>query len=50
MSKTESAIKDLQAKGFDNNAILDALCDGSALEYMGLDDDDQTDIEEAFYK
>jgi len=50
MNKTESAINDLKAQGFDDKAIMDALCDGEALKSMGLGDDDQADIEEAFCK
>lgn len=48
MTKTESAIKDLRAQGLDDKAILDVLCDGAALESIGLGDEDQEDIENAF--
>ena len=45
MSKTSSIISDLRDQGFDDKAILDALCDGAALAALGLDDGDQLDIE-----
>lgn len=48
MTKAETAIRELKAQGFDDKAIMDALCDGKALESMGLGDEDQLDIEEAF--
>jgi len=50
MNKTESAIDNLKAQGFDDKAIMDALCDGEALKSMGLGDEDQEDIEVALSK
>jgi hypothetical protein len=45
MNKTELAVSELRGKGLDDRAIMDALCDGKALESMGLGDEDQEDIE-----
>ena len=45
MNQAERTIKDLKEKGFDDQAILDALCDREALEKIGLTDKDQEDIE-----
>lgn len=47
MSKTTAAIGDLRDQGYDDQAILAALCDGAALASLGLGDEDQTDIEVA---
>lgn len=50
MSKTGKAIASLRGEGYSDKGITDALCSGEALAAMGLDDDDQTDIEEALDK
>ena len=47
MSKTTDAIETMRAEGFDTKQIIDALCDGEALTALGLDDEDQADIEDA---
>lgn len=41
-----SAIRDAGAK--DSQSILDVLCDGAALLAMGITDDDQEAVEEAW--
>ena len=45
MNQTEVAIANLKADGYSDQDILDALLDGEALAHMGLEDEDQTDIE-----
>ena len=48
MNNTESAIQIMKEEGHSTQAIIDALCDGEALESMGLNDTDQEDIEVAY--
>jgi hypothetical protein len=48
MNQVKKAIDYLRIQGFDTVSIMDALCDGEALESMGLEDEDQEDIEAAF--
>ena len=47
MTRTEKAIESMIADGFEIDQIKDALCDGSALSSLALDDSDQVDIENA---
>ena len=47
MTKTQSVVVELKAKGFSDQDIIDGLCDGEALASLGLSDDDQADIEVA---
>ncbi len=49
MTRTEEVIETLRSEGFSTQQIIDALCDGQALEELGLTDEDQTDVECAFY-
>lgn len=46
-TKAEQIIEDIRAQGFDDQQILDGLCDGEALTNLGYTDDDQEDIEAA---
>jgi hypothetical protein len=47
MTRTEKAVGTMIADGFEIDQIKAALCDGSALSSLGLDDSDQVDIENA---
>ena len=47
MTKTQSVVVELKAKGFSDQDIIDGLCDGEALGSLGLSDKDRPDVEAA---
>jgi len=50
MNKVEQIVERAFEDGYDVGQIMDFLCDGEAMAEFGITDEDQADVEEAFYK